>query len=203
MIVVMSRETGKCAGAQTIFSTILRESAARTLDQAYFGSQAGNDEAVAGLLNGVTALTPQPGSGVEGMRADLAELAAAVSMNGSGQVLYIASPDRAAKAPIVDPDSRAVIWPSKAVPADRLIAIDPVSIVHGFGPNLDILVSTDAIVHMDTEPGEIVSGTGPTLAAPVRSLWQSDAIGLRALVDIAFTKRRADCVAYVDGLNAW
>jgi hypothetical protein len=39
----------------------------------------------------------------------------------------------------------------------------------------------------DTTPLEIVSGTGPTTADPVRSLWQTASVGVRMLMDVSWS----------------
>jgi hypothetical protein len=46
----------------------------------------------------------------------------------------------------------------------------------------------------DTTPLEIVSGTGPTAADPVRSLWQTASVGVRMIMDVSFKMRRSGMI---------
>jgi methylthioribose-1-phosphate isomerase len=62
--------------------------------------------------------------------------------------------------------------------------------VEAHNPAFD--VSEQATIHMeDTTPLEIVSGTGPTTADPVRSLWQTNSMGVRMVLDVSWTMRRS------------
>jgi hypothetical protein len=82
-----------------------------------------------------------------------------------------------------------------------VIAIDPVSIAHGYGANPDLITSGSATIHMDSTALPISAG-GVT-AAPVRSLWQTDSMATRMMLDIAFSKRRSNAVAFMEEVSAW
>jgi hypothetical protein len=45
-------------------------------------------------------------------------------------------------------------------------------------------------------------GTPTTVSAPTASMFQVSSIAMRLLVDLAFAKRRADGVQYIDAI-AW
>lgn len=207
LICAFSRELARRGGAESVIATLLREDAAATLDAAYFGAAAGDSATHAGMLAGVSPLAPSAigGSAAEIMLADLAQLAAAVSAEGSGQTIFIASPDRAARMPFVVPGLEpSVVLPSLAVPTDRLIAVDPASWCHAFADDFDLGVAHEAVLHMAAPAAEIVAA-GPTVADPARSLWQTDAIAVRLIADVAFAPRRNGAVAWIDGLDpqAW
>jgi len=53
----------------------------------------------------------------------------------------------------------------------------------------------------DTTPLEIVSGTGPTTADPVRSFFQTATIGVRMLMDVSWKMRRSGMVQWIDGTS--
>ncbi|OYW98385.1 MAG: hypothetical protein B7Z14_14960 [Bosea sp. 32-68-6] len=101
----------------------------------------------------------------------------------------------------VTPLTRVPILPSLAVPAGRVIAIDPVSLCHGYGANPDLITSGAATIHMDSEALAIRAG-GVT-AAPVRSLWQTDSMATRMLLDVGYGKRRANAVGFMENVEAW
>jgi hypothetical protein len=92
--VTMTRELMRFgAAAEAVFTQLLTEDAAISLDAAYFGNQAGSASVHQGLLVGLVA-----GAGSAVMADDLAKLAEAVGAGGSGQVVFVASPGRAAAA---------------------------------------------------------------------------------------------------------
>ncbi len=191
LIVVFSGELAKRSSAQGTFSTLLRESAAVSLDAGYFSTEAGDDKTHVGLLYGVT---PLAGSG--NALDDLTALALAAASGGSGQVVFVTGPGRAASMAVRMPELKTLVLPSLAVPDTRVIAVDPASLVHGAGTEPDMTASRSALLHMSDDPLPVV-GSGVT-ADPVRSLYQTDSIALRCLIDVAFGKRRSGAVAYLD-----
>jgi len=201
-IVAFSRELAKRADGENVIRTMMREDAAAALDAAYFSTTALSSAAHPGLLNGLTAGTGYGGGDRTAMQADFGALATAVAPGGSGQMVFIVSPTRAAKLPILWPEFDAAnVLPSLVVADDTMIAIDPMSLVHGFGDDVDMDVSEEAVLHFeDTTPLEIVSAAG-TVADPTRSLYQTAVLALRLMADVAFAKRRSGAVAYLTALT--
>lgn len=202
---VFTGEMARRSDAESTFTTMLREDTAATLDLIYFSTSAGGNGAHAGLLNGLAALPPSTAGGKAAMQADLAALAGAVAPNGSGQIAFIMSSALAAIFPISFPEvsEKVVIFPSAAVPADRVIAVDPLALLHATAQEPDISASRDTVLHMeDTAPDHIgTAGTPSAIAAPVQSTFQTDQVALRLIFDIAFAKRRSNAVAYIDGVD--
>ncbi len=199
LIVGVSRETAKRANGQTVIQTLMREDAAASLDGAYFSADAGDTATHAGMLYNVDPLTGFAGGDQIAMETDLAALSDAVSAAGSGQLVFVTSPRRANRVKIRFPDiaRELTFLPSLAVADTTVIALDPLSFAHGFSDDFEIDVTNAATIHMNTEPLEIVSSTGPTVADPVRSFWQTDAIAIRLLADVAFSTRRTNAVAWL------
>jgi hypothetical protein len=58
-------------------------------------------------------------------------------------------------------------------------------------------------LHMeDTSPLALsATGTPNTVAAPIRSLWQTDSIGIRAILSIAYTTRAPNAVSFITGVT--
>lgn len=190
-IVALSRELAKRATGEAVFTAMLREEASLSLDAAYFSAAAGSSTVHAGLLNGVTPIVT-----AGNITDDLAALASAVGAGGSGQVAFIAGPGLAAAIMVRSPDLKVPVLGSVAVPEDRVIAVDPLSLAHGFGDDPEISASESAVLHMtDDASGSVMAGD------PVRSLFQTAGIALRLIVDVAFAARRAGAVAYVDGVD--
>jgi hypothetical protein len=193
-MVVVSKTVLKRSGGERVFTTLLAEDASAGLDAAVFSTETGAGGAPAGLLYGATSV-----AGTSSLLSDLQALAASVSVNGSGQVVFIASPSLAASVGI-DAAIRATVLPSLAVADTRLIAVDPASLIWGYGLDPEISASTDAVVHMDSDPDQIVE-SGIT-AVPTRSVFQTDAVAFRMLLPVAFAKRREGAVAVIDG-GSW
>ncbi|WP_441256061.1 hypothetical protein [Tardiphaga sp. 285_C5_N1_2] len=204
LLTVFTREMATRTDAEEVFTQLLREDTAATLDAVYFSTAAGSGSAHAGLLYGLSAIPASSAGGDAAMKADLTALVAAVAAGGSGQVVFIMSTVDATTFPINFPETanKVTIFGSTAVPDGRIIAVDPVSLLHGTDPAPSIDASNDTAVHMSDAATQLsVAGAPPTVAAPVVSMFQSGQIALRILADIAFAKRRAGAVAYIDGAD--
>lgn len=204
-IIVLSRESLRRADGLAIMELMLSEDIGTTLDLAYFATTAGSAAAHAGLLYNVTPLTASTGSFKTAIEEDLIELARAVATGGSGEVIYFMRPELAEMMKILAPELRRSldIATSAAIPSGRVIAADPRAILHAVDEMPDIEASKNAIVHMEDENPLPISSPGgpPVVADPVISTFQMDAIALRIIADLAFQKRRANAVAYIDGIE--
>jgi hypothetical protein len=200
-IIGASREVAKRAGGEAVLRTLIREDAAANLDAAYFSAAAGDEVTHAGMLSGVASIAGFAGGDRVAMQTDLIALSEAVAAGGSGQVVFVVSPKRAARIRVVAPglNRELTFLPSLALADDMVIAVDPLSWAHGFGDDFDLDVAGAATIHMeDAAPAEIVAA-GPTAAAPVRSFWQTDGFALRLLCDVAFAPRRSNAAAWIEG----
>ena len=201
-IIPWSLELGRRSDAAVIFETMVREDFVAGLDGALLSTAAVSASVHPGLLNGVAALAGMAGADQLAVETDLAALAEAVATDGSGEVLFVVGPDRLARLRIIAPvlASSIDIVASASVPTDRIVAVEPGAIVTVFS-DLDLFMGPNELVHMSDVPLEIVSGTGPTTADPVRSMWQSASTALRCIVELCWAKRRAGAVAFLDGAS--
>jgi HK97 family phage major capsid protein len=96
-------------------------------------------------------------------------------------------------------------WPviqSTNIPATRMMALDAADFISATGDTPRFDVSDTAVLHMeDTSPAPI-STTTTAVAAPVRSLWQTDCFAVRMILDINWAMRRAGVVAWSESF-AW
>ncbi|AKI00547.1 phage capsid family protein [Hoeflea sp. IMCC20628] len=201
-IVGISRDVAKRAGGDTVIRTLMREDAAATLDGAFFSADGADSKTHAGMLAGLDALAGYAGGDREALESDLIALTDVVAPSGSGSVVFVVSPKRAARIRIKAPDINRenIFLPSLAVADGDMIAIDPLSWAHGVGDDFEVDVSEYATLHESDEPAEIVSDD-PTTADPVRSYYQTSALAFRLIGDVAFAPRRANAVAWVSGLT--
>jgi HK97 family phage major capsid protein len=177
----------------------------------------------AGLRQGVAALTatPSPATGFGALVADIKQLVGALITGTSGNVrspVWITNPIQALAISLTQnaggdfPFKMEVsqgqlqgypLIVSTNVPAGTIFLIDAADFFTATGTEPRFDVSDQAVLHMeDTTPGAITL-TGSTVNFPVRSLWQTDSIGIRMLLDINWVLRRTGVVAYITTGIQW
>jgi HK97 family phage major capsid protein/HK97 family phage prohead protease len=168
----------------------------------------------AGLLNGVTPITASvatPASAA--MVADLKALIGAIIAAGGGRnVALIINPAQqlslgtattstgdflftdAGQAASKFGFSRLIV--SASCPAGRVIAVDAADFATAQGDAPRFAVSTDATLHEEDTTPLALSATGSpnTVAAPMRSLFQTDAVAIRMSMFVTWAMRRAGMV---------
>lgn len=216
VIVPFSRELAKRStpAIEALVRQAILEDTAAILDAAIIDATAASTSRPAGLLNGVSAAASGYGGGdYQAVVADLkALLAPFYSANASDGITVLMNPAQGlALAMMPGPGpagefgwaqpltDRLNIIESTTVPANRLIALRNSDFATAMGDQPEFDVSEQATVHMeDTTPLEIVSGSGPTTADPVRSFFQTATIGVRMLMDISWKMRRSGMVQWID-----
>jgi Phage capsid family len=199
-IIVASNELIESSDAETIIRTTLAENVALGLDAALFSNAAASAGRPAGLLNGVTALTPTAASGkTDAMIDDVAALVAAIAPTGGGGFFIVAAPPQAVALQFRAGRELPNVAPSAALPAKTVIAIASQAFVSVLEPPR-IESSIEAIVHMeDASPAAIANGGG--IASPVRSLFQTNSVGLRVIAPCSWALRAPNAVAWMSNVN--
>ena len=202
IITVASIELYERSDAETVFSTMLRETAGRTLDAAVFDGAPASAIRPAGLLDGVAPLTATSGGGLCG---DVGRPLAACRRGGVGGRRSVkrgdrGKPDAGGCHPGRIADLKIRIWSTTALAAGVVIALDATGFASAFTGEPDIESSRDAAVHLNSAPLPIgTPGTPPTVAAPVVSAFQSGLVVTRLIVDAAWTMRGPGLVAHLAG----
>ena len=199
-IVAQSRELARRSAAEAIFGALLREDAARSLDAALFNDAAASDANPPGLLDGAEPLASATGGGEAAMVADLADLAGAVTAAGGVGIAFVAHPRQAAAVAIYRPQLALPVLASPALPEGSVVALDPAGLALGFGPEPDVIASSEATVHMSDAAAELV-GEGGDLAAPLRSLFQTGMVATAVILEVAATMRAPGLVAHKEGVT--
>jgi HK97 family phage major capsid protein/HK97 family phage prohead protease len=196
-----------------IRSEIMADTAV-TLDGALLDNAASSNARPAGLLRLVSAAANAYGGGdylafIEDMKALLAPFDTA---NAGRRLALIMHPaQRRSVSMMPGPDgtfgwadrflSEFTILSSTSATAGRVIVVDAVDFAAAYG-GMEFDVSEQATLHMeDTTPLEIVSGTGPTTADPVRSLFQTASVAVRMTMDVSWAMRRSGMVQYIDDVT--
>lgn len=197
VIVNVTRELMKRSAGFVTFETMLRERAAASIDAALFSADSGTDTRHAGLRAGVTPLASSNMAD-----DDVERLLSAVAEKGGTNFTIIGNArdilTLQVRLPRLADD--VALWSTRALSKGTVIGLDRAAFASSVG-EIDIEAGESAVMHMSDTPLEIVSGTGPTTADPVRSAWQTATISLRLLIDIAFVQR-GERVAVMDGA-AW
>jgi Phage capsid family len=203
-IAVLTEEMISSSNAEALVKNVLLRSVGLAIDKYLFDAIAADTNRPAGLLHGVSGLTPS-GAGTGGydtMISDLTKLASAVAPVG-GRIAFIVSPARAVNInmrsgyPLND-YSQVDVLPSAAVPDTEVVAIA----VDGFVSAMDVLpeirASNNATIHMDNAPQPIASAG--TMASPARSLWQTGSVGLILRLPLDWALRSPAAVAWMTGV---
>lgn len=200
-ISIISRELAKRAGGGEAVRQMLEEDGAVSLDAAYFSTAAGDDVVHAGLLAGLAPIPGFDGNDALAFETDISNILTTIGPNNSGSIAYVTGMAAAERIALKFPLFKGTVLGSPAVADTTLIGVDAGNLVHAFG-DFDITTAKDATVHMSDDPEHISTpGTPATVAAPVRSLFQTDCIGIRIVGQVAFAPRKANAVAVVSGVT--
>jgi hypothetical protein len=204
--VVVTRELLNGTSAEAFLKNVIGADLSLGLEAILFDATAADSTRPVGLKNGISATTPDAGSGEAAMIGDLATLVGLVAAVGSTNIVFIASPRQAIKANFKSgPGFQFPVLASSAL-ADRTVcalALDALAFGVGGLPVFDLRDQT--ALHMeDTSPAALSTvGTPNTVAAPIRSTWQTDTTVIRILQDISWTLRSSTGFAYMTATNWW
>lgn len=185
---------------------VLGEASALALDAAVLSSTAASAGVrPAGILNGVTPITPTAGGGENALSKDIANLVQALATAGAGvDVIFVAAPGQAASLKIwAGPQFDYPVLASAALAAGTIVALEAGSFASAFSAVPNFESSTEALLHFeDTTPLPIgTPGGPPTVAAPTRSLWQTDCIALRMILDCSWGIRASGHVQVINSVT--
>ena len=176
----------------------------------------------AGLLNGITVTPATAGGGLPALIGDIKTLIQALVVGTYGNVrqpAWLMNPGDVLSASLASAPNTGIfpfrdeikggtlntvpIIPSATVTPKTMILIDAADfvVVGGEAPRLEL--SDQATLHMeDTNPADLVGPGSPgTVAAPQRSLFQTDSIALRMVMPLNWVQRRAGTIAYTTGVT--
>jgi hypothetical protein len=199
----------------------MQEDTSVAVDTVLLDATAASTTRPAGLRNGVSTLTATAGGGFAALVGDLKQFVAALITASNGnlrqpvwimndiQALSIATTQNAGgdfPFAMEINNNRFQGYPvilSSTVTAGMVLLIDAADfiIIEGGAPRFD--VSDQATLHLeDTTPLAIgTAGAPATVAAPVRSLFQTDSMALRMIMDLNWGLRRAGVVAWTTAVT--
>jgi hypothetical protein len=179
VIVALSAEMIAGSNAEALVTDALFRATSLAIDAALFDDVAGDDVRPAGLRHGIAASTPSASSDPDqAMTEDLSALAGMVSVIG-GPIMVVASPERAIAIGLrTKRELPLQVSGSPAIAPDDVIAVATQGIASATDAVPELSSSRMATVNMDTAPLPIADAGG-TVAAPTRSFWQSDTVGIK------------------------
>ena len=207
---------------QGLLQDAIQVDTAMSLDSVLLDSNAATLVRPAGILHGVTGLTPSTGGGFAALTGDIKQLSGALLTGTAGNVrepVYLMNPQQVNSAGLAIAPGAGVFpfrdevgqgrlggWPiidSGSVPLGTVIAMDAADFVSvgGEGPRFEISDQA-TLVFDDTAPTDIGSAGSPaTVGAPAKSMFQTDSMALRLILPLNWTIRRPGTVAYVAGVT--
>lgn len=221
VITTYSRELAEHSTPQieTLLRTMITDDTQVAIDSVLVDNNAATSIRPAGLRNGVSGLTPTAGGGFDALVADVKQLVGVlVGANSLRNPVWLMNPIQklsislTANAFGVFPFAAQVdqgrfqgfpIIDSTTVPAGTVILLDAADFVSITGDDPRFEVSDQAVLHMeDTTPLQIsTTGAPNTVAAPVRSMFQTDSLALRMILPCNWAMRRAGVLAWVAGVT--
>ena len=178
-----------------------------------------------GMQNaGGTAKTATAGGAIAALIGDLKTLVGALISNTAGNIrnpVWIMSPGDVLAASLTQAAAGGNFPFLDDLKAGRLLGYPVIQSTTGTGtkPNGNVYlvdaadfissvgapmfdVSDQAVLHMeDTSPAALATGTGPTVATPIRSLYQTDSMAIRLLWDLDFAWRRSNMVVWTTAIT--
>jgi HK97 family phage major capsid protein/HK97 family phage prohead protease len=175
----------------------------------------------AGLRNGVTGATPTTGGGLAALVGDVKALAGSLITSSNGHLrdpVWIMNPIQVlsiqfqtnANGQFIFQDEIAQgrfrgypLYQSTTVPSGTVLLLDAADFFSATGDAPVFNASDTATLHMDDTTPLALSATGApnTVAAPIRSLYQTDSLAIRMTWDLNWAMRRTGVVAFVSSVT--
>jgi hypothetical protein len=188
-----TREVVESSNAEQVIGQLLKEDLSYTLDATMFSATAASTTRPAGLLNGLTTLGATAGGGTTAMNADIAKLFTSISAVGNADdIVLVASPSQAAAIRLQPRSGELRVFSTRALAAGTIVATDTAGFISAFGALPRVEASGEAVAHFDDAtalPFSTVAGPPNTVAAPLRSAFQTDAVIVRCILSASWTVR--------------
>jgi HK97 family phage prohead protease len=216
VITVMTREIREHSipALEGILRQAMQEDTQGALDAVLLDANPVTTIRPAGLLNGATTAAGTAGGGIAAVIADIKGMIGSLITATAGNVrvpVWIMNPAQAIALTLTQnaggdfPFSNEVnggrfrgypLIQSTILTPGTVVLIDAADFFSASGDDPRIDVSDQAVLHMeDTTPLAIgTPGAPATVAAPTRSLWQTDCIGIRLILDVNWQMRRTGMV---------
>jgi hypothetical protein len=196
-ILILAGITGELEAANPdnvaqIIGRVLADRCNANIDKVAFGTQADDGTTPSGLLAGVSSITAASGTDqISVMAQDLGALVGAMGTAGidPSNAVFVAGPREAmilqARLGVL---SGVSVLMTLGLPAKSVACFAPAAVASGYRDAPVIETSKEAVYHEEAITPQPISavGTPNTVAAPVRSVFQTNAIGIRVRAHAAW-----------------
>jgi hypothetical protein len=199
----MTRDLVEHSAAEAIITAKARESIAIALDTAMLDATAGSTSRPAGLRNGVSTLTATAGGGTAALIKDIGQLVQAVAGVGGNNVAIVGAADTVAKIlTAVGGQFPYRVFASGGLASGFVMAIALDALASAIS-DIRFESSTETVIHMeDTSPLAIgTAGAPATVAAPAKSMWQTDCVAFRLILETSWGVRSSGAVAWTSAVT--
>jgi HK97 family phage prohead protease len=208
---------------EALLRDAIREDTSGVLDSTLLDATASSTTRPAGIRNGVSVTAATAGGGLAALVTDVKNLIGALQTGLANQLrspVWIMNSQQATSISLITTTAGVAVFPfaeqiqagtfagypvivSNTVTAGMVILIDAADFVSAEGDDPRFEVSDQATLHMeDTTPLAIGTvGSPATVAAPTRSLWQTDSLGLRMIMPVNWILRRTGGVAWTQAVT--
>jgi len=188
------------ANAEQVVRAGLVEAASLALDATMLSADPATADAPAGIFHGVAPIPGAAGGGLGAVSADLGAMAGQIADAGGGaRLAVVAAPAQAIALAMLAPASSVPVFASAALPSGTVGMLDVAALATSFAPLPRLEASTESVIHESDTPLEIASpGSPATVAAPGRSLWQTDSVNLRCIWPATWAVRDPGLVAWIE-----
>jgi hypothetical protein len=190
-IVTMTREITEASNIEDVLRMLMTEAAGMAIDTAMFSTSAATAAQPAGLLNGLTALSPSTSSlGFDGCGQDLGSLVQDIAGRGGGRrSFFIGAPKQSVSIRFFaggqfDATPNSDILPvaaSVGLPVGSIMCIEPESLAFSIS-NPEFSIANVAAIHQEDTTPQNITGGSPSPAVPVKSMFQTESFALRMVV---------------------
>jgi HK97 family phage prohead protease len=205
--------------AEQIIRELIQEDTSIAVDTILIDANPASGIRPPGLRNGVSVTAATAGGGFNALVGDIKALIGVLAAANSLRVpVWIMNPVQAVAISLTqnaggDFPFKAEIngqtlqgYPvivSSTVPAGMLILLDAADFMSVTGDDPRFDVSDQATLHFeDTTPLQIgTAGTPPVVAAPVRSMFQTDSLALRMILPMNWGMRRTGVIAWTQAVT--
>ena len=221
VITVLTRDIAEHStpSIEAIVRQAMQDDTSVAIDTVLLDATAKDTTRPAGLRNGVSATTATAGGGFNALVGDIKALVGVlVAANSLRSPVFIMNPAQVLSISMTQnaggdfPFAAEVnggrlrgypIIQSTSVTAGMVILLDAADFFSATGDTPRFDVSDQAVIHMeDTTPLAIgTTGSPNVVAAPTRSLWQTDCIGIRMILDINWAMRRTGVLAWTQAVT--
>jgi len=188
----MTRELSEHSipAAESLLRARIQESTAVVLDALLFDDEPGNDVRPPGLLYDAAELPT-----ADNFIGDLQQLIEGLAERTQSRIrapVIIMNTAQALAATLGMTKDVLPTVSSASVPPGLVIMLDAADFVCAGGDAPRFEISREAAVHMEMDAPLPIDG-----ASPVRSLWQTDTLGLRMILNVDWALRRPDAVTFM------